>query len=336
MARPHTGRGKRIAGGLPLLLAVAALAALAGLLFALEARLAARGIPFGYGFLLDRAGFELGESLFPFQAEDPLWLAFLAGLANTLRVALPALAATLVVGVLVAIARLWPHRGLNLLGGAWVETLRNLPLLLHLLAWYVVLTEILPSASAALSLGEVVFLSKSGLSLPWPAHGLWLEFPTRGPFAITGGAALTPEYLAVFLALVTYTSAYVAETLRGALLAVPPGQGEAAAALGLTPWQSLRRVILPQALPTLLPPLANHGINLIKNSSLAVAVGYPDLVSVATTGLNQNGRALECLSIMAALYLALSLAVSLGVRHLEARSDRGAQAARASHPAQPS
>ncbi len=122
---------------------------------------------------------------------------------------------------------------------------------------------------------------------------------------------MTPEFLAVLLGLSVYTAAFVAEVVRSGIQSVASGQGEAAAALGLNHNQSMRLVMLPQALRVIIPPMTNQFLNLTKNSSLAVAIGYPDVVSIANTALNQTGRAVECIAIIMLVYLSTSLATSL-------------------------
>ncbi len=278
-----------------------------------EGELAARGIRSGFGFLLQPAGFEIGESLFDFHAGLAYWQAFLVGFANTLRVALPGLLLATVLGALIGFARLSPNFLLRALGTAYVEVFRNVPLLLQLLTWYFLLTEKLPPVADAVEFLPGFFLSKSGLAFPLPAFAVAageLAWPQRGLLNIEGGATVTPEYLAVLLGLAAYSAAYLAEIVRAGILSVPRGQVEAAAALGLTARQRLRWVVLPQALRLIVPPAGNQYLNLTKNSSLAVVVGYPDLVSVANTTLNQTGQAVECIAILIAVYLALSLATA--------------------------
>ena len=166
---------------------------------------------------------------------------------------------------------------------------------------------------------------KGGLSLPWPLRevgAFWphgFEWPEQGGFNIVGGAALSPEYLAVVGALALYTAAFVAEIVRAGIASVAPGQKLAAQALGLEPGAQLRLVVLPQALRLIVPALTNQLLSLTKNSSLAVAVGYPELVSVANTSLNSTGRAFECIAIVMAVYLLLSLAISAGMNLYNAR-----------------
>lgn len=285
----------------------------------LQANMAARGIQGGYGFLAQTAGFDIGEGLLPYDATQPYWRAFLAGLANTLKVALPGIVLATVVGTLVGIARLSRNALLRGLGTAYVEVFRNLPLLLQLLMWYLLFTEFLPAIDAAWQAGPF-FLSKGGLHFPVLAWGtLEVQYPVRGSFSIEGGGALSPEFLALLLGLGLYTAAFVAEVVRAGMLSVPRGQREAAHALGLSRRQTLRRVTLPLALRVVVPPMTNQYLNLTKNSSLAVAIGYPDLVSIANTAINQTGRAVECISIVMLVYLATSLATALLMQRVNAR-----------------
>ncbi len=134
-----------------------------------------------------------------------------------------------------------------------------------------------------------------------------LDIPEMGGFNVSGGGALTPEYMAVVCGLTFYTAAFLAEIVRGGVASVARGQTEASAALGLSRGQVLRLVLLPQALRVIIPPTTSQYLNVTKNSSLAVAIGYPDLVSIANTSLNQTGRAVECISIIMAVYLTISL-----------------------------
>jgi general L-amino acid transport system permease protein len=147
----------------------------------------------------------------------------------------------------------------------------------------------------------------------WMAGGAPSDYdlPKRGEFAIENGGSLTPEFVAVLLGLTVYTAAFVAEVVRAGIQSVAQGQSEAAAALGLSRGQEMRLVMLPQALRVIIPPLTNQYLNLTKNSSLAVAIGYPDVVSIANTAINQTGRAVECITIVMAIYLSTSLLTSL-------------------------
>ena len=306
--------------GQGLVIQIVVVALLLGLLWLLfsvtAANMRERGIHSGFDFLLQPAGFDIGEGVFAFDSGDAYWRAFLAGLANSLRVALPGILLATLLGSLVGIGRLSANLLLRGLCAAYVEIFRNIPLLLQLLVWYFLLTDLLPAASAALRLLPHVYLSKNGLSLPWPLSATTLELPQLGEAGISGGAALTPEFLALWLGLSLYSAAYVAETVRSGIQAVPAGQVQAAYALGLTRWQTLRLVQLPLALRIIIPPLTNQYLNLLKNSSLAVAIGYPDLVSIGNTTINQTGRAVECLAIVIAVYLLLSVALAALTRRL--------------------
>lgn len=274
-----------------------------------------RGIRAGFDFLHDPAGFEIGESLFDYDASQPFWRAFLVGTGNTLRVALPAILFSTLLGSLIGLGRLARHPVPRGICGGLVETLRNIPLLLQLLMCYFALTGLLPDAADALAPLPGVLLAKGGLFLPaLRCEGICsLEMPVAEGFGISGGWSLSPEFLSVLISLSLYTAVFIAEIVRGGLLSVARGQIDAARAIGLRPLQVLRHVVAPLALRTIVPPLGNQYLNLIKNSSLAVAVGYPELVSVANTSLNQTGRAFECIVIVMAVYLLLSLLTALGV-----------------------
>ena len=137
---------------------------------------------------------------------------------------------------------------------------------------------------------------------------------------VRGPSSVTPEYLTVLLGLTVYTAGYIAEVVRAGIQSVPFGQHEAAASLGLSRGQELRLVLLPQALRVIIPPITSQYLNLTKNSSLAVAVGYPDLVSISSTALNQTGRAIECIAMVMACYLTLSLLTSALMNIYNARS----------------
>jgi general L-amino acid transport system permease protein len=158
------------------------------------------------------------------------------------------------------------------------------------------------------ALGLIIGLAIVG----WFAGGApsALDIPEKTDLNVVGGGSVTPEYLTVLFGLTVYTAAYIAEVVRAGILSVAFGQHEAAAALGLSRAHETRLVLLPQALRVIIPPVTSQYLNLTKNSSLAVAVGYPDLVSIANTSLNQTGRAIECIAVIMACYLTLSLLTS--------------------------
>jgi general L-amino acid transport system permease protein len=310
------------------LVAVAAVVAVVGLFaHSVMRNMSARGIQSGFDFLLQPAGFDIGERLMSFDSTRSYGRAFTVGLLNTLRVASAAIVLTTLLGTLLGIGRFSRSVLVRGLCRAYVEFFRNTPVLLQLLMWYLLMTELLPSVADAWQLGPF-FLSKGGIGVPWPVwtdgaallHFVQFDWPHRGEFAIEGGAALTPEFMAVLLGLVIYTAAFVAEIVRAGILSVPRGQAEAAAVLGLNRSQALRLVTLPQAMRLIVPPLTNQFLNVTKNSSLAVAIGYPELVSIADTSMNQTGRAVECIAIVMVIYLGVSLLTSLAMNRYNARA----------------
>ena len=277
------------------------------------ANMRTRGIQSGFDFLFQPAGFDIGEGWLNYDSASSYWKAFLVGIVNTLRVAVPGCILATLLGTLLGIARFSGNAMLRGISRAYVEMFRNIPLLLQLLMWYLLFIEYLPLPAEALNIGKLVFLSKNGLSFPfltWDNGALRFDVPVPGEFQIDGGATLSPEYMAVLLGLVLYTSAFIAEVVRAGIASVPKGQREAGASAGLSSALVMRLVVLPQAWRLVIPPLTNQFLNLTKNSSLAVAVGYPELVSIANTSLNQSGRAVECISIIMGVYLVLSLLTS--------------------------
>ena len=279
--------------------------------------LRARGIQSGFDFLFDTAGFDIGESMVTYESTYAYWQAFVVGLLNTLRVSVLGIMICTVWGTLLGLGRVSNNALARGLCYGYTELFRNIPLLLQLFMWYVLLVEFMPDTDAPLHFNDWLFLSKGGLTMPWlmPVDGAWLwDVPVwrtvDGVGDVTGGASVTPEFLALTWGLSLYTSAFVAELVRGGITAVPRGQTEAAKSIGLSAWQTQRLVVLPQAMRVVIPPLTNQYLNLIKNSSLAVAIGYPDLVNISNTALNQTGRAVECIAIVMVVYLSLSLLTS--------------------------
>jgi general L-amino acid transport system permease protein len=340
--------------------------------FALNAKanLDALKIASGFGFLDNTAGFAVNQSLIPYNESDTYGRVFLVGLLNTLLVAGIGIVLATILGFFIGIARLSRNWLLARLAEAYVELIRNLPLLFQLLFWYLAVLGTLPGPRQSISLFGEIFLNNRGIIVPAPIAGkgagavvavfavsviaivalklwarrlqmrtgrqvplLWIslallvvpslvaliatgfpigfERPELRGFNFVGGIRLLPEFVALLVALTTYTAAFIAEVVRAGLLAVPRGQSEAAFALGLRRGLTLRLIIVPQALRVIVPPLTNQYLNLTKNSSLAVAVGYPDLFAVfAGTTLHQTGQAIEIIAITMAVYLAISLITS--------------------------
>jgi general L-amino acid transport system permease protein len=279
------------------------------------ANLEERRIASGLGFLQREAGFEIGESVFlRYSAADSYLRALFVGLTNTLAVALIGIVLATGLGTAIGLCRLSKNLLVRQLSAAYVEFVRNVPLLVQLFFWYAIITEGLPGPSDALSPLPGVFLSNRGVF--FPTFG---SVPELQGFNFTGGMAMSPEFAALLVGLVTYTAAFIAETVRAGILAVDRGQTEAAHALGLTRVQTTRRIVLPQALRVIVPPMTNQYLNLTKNSSLAVAIGYPDLVSIANTTMNQTGQAIEGVAIIMAVYLTISLSISAFMNWYNAR-----------------
>jgi general L-amino acid transport system permease protein len=311
MRRPYS----RAIGG-TLLLTALLLAAL--ILHGVDARLASRGINTGFGFLGEPAGFQIASAPFPVTPDDSYALLLLAGLANTLF----AIALALPLAVLGGAALAMLRRGSGLpaaMAGCIVEPLRNTPVLLQLFLWSGLLRVLLPSVAAAWSPLPGVFLSIRGLVLPSLP---FLSLPHRVGFGFVGGWTLSPEMVALVGGLALFHAAYLSEIFRAGFRAVPSGQRDAALALGLRPGATLRLVILPQALRLVLPPLAIQCVGLVKNSTLAIAIGYPDLASVADTTITQTGQALEGIVLVLGAFLIINLALGAVVDTLDRRYNR--------------
>jgi general L-amino acid transport system permease protein len=357
-----------------------------------RANLESQRITSGFGFLANTAGFDVSQNLIPYSGSDPYTRVFLVGLLNTLVVSIIGIFFATAIGFLVALGRLSPNWLLSRIAGAYVEGVRNLPLLFQILFWYLAVLAALPNprqsidlfgidkinnvlnyyelTTMATILKPVAFLSNRGLVIPkpvgtagfepfafavligivaslllrryarrqlfesgrmiriWPyVVGLLIglplvtslvfgapvtfEIPELKGFNFSGGSRLIPEFVALTLALSTYTAAFIAEIVRAGIQSVHRGQMEAGASLGLSRGSTLRLIVVPQALRVILPPLTNQYLNLTKNSSLAVAIGYPDLVSVfAGTTLSQTGQAIEIIAITMGVYLLISLVTS--------------------------
>ena len=262
--------------------------------------LTARGMLLSWSWLGQPAGFDLAETILPFDASLPYWRAMLAGLVNTLRVVIAGLVGATVLGTLIGTASFSSNGLLRKLARVYVEVIRNIPLLLQLIFWYFVVFLAFPNGRDALHLPGIV-LAKSGLFLGSPelVDGVW-QAPLR--FTVEFGALLT--------GLVVYTAAFIAEVVRGGVASVPRGQWEAATSLGFSPLLTLRRIVLPQAFRVIVPGLNSQYISLAKNSSLAVACGFTDLYSVSETTLNQTGRAVEVMLILLGSYLVIDLVIS--------------------------
>lgn len=333
----------------------------------------------GFGFLQHTAGFGVVQTLIPYTEESSYGRVFFVGLFNTLLVAAVGTVIAVALGFVIGIARLSGNWLVARLAAIYVETLRNIPLLLQLFFWYFAILRPLPGPRESLTLLPGVFLNNRGIVMPrveltssWAAvlialvvaiilsafirrwararqlrtgvpfpsgwagvllviglplfvallvgAPLSLEPAALGSFDFVGGWRLLPEFVALVFGLSIYTAAFIAEIVRAGIQSVNRGQTEAAHALGLSTGATLRLVVIPQALRVIIPPLTSQVLNLTKNSSLAVAIAYPDLVAVfAGTVLNQTGQAIEVIAITMAVYLVISLATSLAMNIYNAR-----------------
>ena len=340
--------------------------------------LAARHIATGFAFLGRVAGIPIGESPIAYNpAVDTYGTALIIGILNTLRVAAVGIVLATILGTLIGIGRLSSNWLLARLTAFYVETLRDIPVLLQLFFWYSVL-QAMPPPRQSWHVGQLLYLSNRGArfaELDWdPAYtwtlgglilgvaltfawsriarqrqdatgrrppvwpvglclmiglplAIWALFgapfrpdiPVLHGFNFQGGGTISPEYFALLLGLSIYTAAYIAEIVRSGIQSVPLGQWEAAGALGLRRGNILRRIVLPQALRVIIPPMTSQYLNITKNSSLAVAIGFQDIVSIAYTTLNQTGQAIEGVAIIMAVYLTISLSISLFMNWYNAR-----------------
>ena len=268
--------------------------------------LEARKIASGFAFLWREAGFEIGETgSLAYGAADSYFRALLIGLANTFRAALCGIVLATVLGTMAGLSRLSPNWLLAKIAAAYVEIVRNVPLLVQLFFWYAVISDALPAPAEALNPLPGLFLSNRGIFFPLPG-----DAPVLTGFNFTGGGTLSPEFAALLIGLTTYTAGFIAEIVRAGILSVPRDQVDAARSLGMQRRAALRFVILPQALRMMVPPMTSQYLNLTKNSSLAVAIGYPDLVSIANTTMNQTGQSIEGIAIIMAVFLTISLSIS--------------------------
>lgn len=328
------------------------------------------GLGLGFDFLRLTAGFDIGEHLIPYNRSDTYLRALEVGILNTALVSgLGILLATLI-GVIVGIARLSSNFLVQLLARAYIELLRNIPLLVLLLFLYLGVFIKLPRVREAIPLPGPILLTNRGVAIPWgiptdsfplylrylllgvilalgvgvalswyshrtgrapltllwsiailvavaalgwiilPGAPLQLDPPVVQGLRLAGGKQLSPEFMALLSGLVVYTSAFIADVVRAGIQAVSAGQVEAAKSLGLNNFETLRFIVFPQAMRVIIPPLTSQYLNLTKNSSLAVAVGYPELFHVSATIQNQSGRTVEMITIAMAIYLSISLLTS--------------------------
>lgn len=329
------------------------------------------GITTGFSFLNHPAGFDISQTLVTYSSRSTYADAFVVGLLNTLLVSFLGIFFSTILGFFLGVIRLSPNWLVSKMAETYTEVIRNIPLLLQILFWYLAILTPLPGPRAAIQVGDAFFLCNRGLQIPKPliepgflatplallmavilsisliywskkrqlrtgqhfpdysvslglvigmpfiamlATGFPLhwEVPVLSGFNFQGGITVLPELIALWLSLTLYSATFIGEYVRSGILAVDKGQREAAYALGHQPWMTYRLIIIPQAMRVVTPPLISQYLTLVKNSSLAVVIGYPDLIHVfAGTALNQSGQAVEIISITMAVYLAISLVISL-------------------------
>lgn len=333
-----------------------------------NANLERQGIATGWYFMTEPAGFDIGESLIPFDSNDSYGKALWVGVLNTLSVAAVGIVLATILGVFMGIARTSRNWLLSKTASSYVEICRNVPVVLHVIFWAAVVRH-LPSPREAFTPFEGAYLMNRGLIFPvpkadpsylwvgiafvlgivaafllgrwaqrrrertgiymstfWWGTGVivtlplitWLGFgaplvwdiPKLVGFNFKGGFAFSPEYAALLIGITVYTGAFIAEIVRSGIESVQHGQIEAARSLGLRPGFIMRYVTMPQALRVIVPPTASQYLSLTKNSSLGVLIGYPDLVNIGNTTLNQTGQAVEAIAVMMVVYLSISLTIS--------------------------
>lgn len=267
--------------------------------------LANRGITTGFGFLGRAARFPISESVLGYSPVDSFGWAISVGLGNTLLLSIVVAIMSTAFGLPLALARRSVNPLASGLAAFVVDTVRNTPLIVQLLFFYSLLIYALPGPHDALTPLPGVLLTNRGLYLPW-----FDGFPRVGHFNVEGGIALSPEFTAIIVGLTVYSTTFAAEIIRSGIEAVPTGQWEAARALGLSERRLFRLVVLPQALRVIIPPMTSQYVNIIKNSTLALVVGYPDVSFVIATTINQTGQAIEGVAILIAIFLAISFATS--------------------------
>ena len=273
----------------------------------------ALGLSAGYGFLHSEAGFEITQSLIAFTPASTYLDAIVVATLNTLLVVALASVLSTLIGLCIAFGRLAPGGLVRGAASAYVEVFRNIPLLLQILFWYASALALLPAVADSIELGPAL-LNNRGLFLPslQIAPTIALSRPRVDGFDVSGGVAILPELMALTLGLSIYNSTFLAEIFRAGILSVPRGQIEAAATVGLSGTRAAFLIVLPQALRVALPAAGGQYQTLAKASSLAAAIGYPDIMQiVGGTVASQTSQALEAMVLVILLYAAINLFIAL-------------------------
>ena len=353
----------------------------AAILFGLVAYLVTRALDqdMSFRFLTKAAGFGIGDQfLTHVRGTDPQWLVFLAGIANTIRVAFFAIMLATSLGIVIGVARLSNNWLVSRIALVYVEAIRNTPLLVFVVFWYTAVVLRLPRISDGLDLFGLAYFSNRALAFAslTPRDGaglfgllalaaivggsalgyvlaghdrargssthpvLWAlavamggtvvaffatglplrpDLPEAGRFAYTGGLQLSPEFAGLLLGVGLYRAAFVGEVVRGGLQAVPKGQREASAALGLSGWQSLTQIVLPQTLRLIIPSMVGQSQVLVKATAIAVAIAYPDMLSIGRTIISNAGEAEAMFIVIMASYLIINLLLAFALGRLRRR-----------------
>ena len=332
--------------------------------------LAALGKDINFSFLWQPASYDINQHLIEYDSRSSHFSATVVGLINTVLIAIAGIILATILGFVLGVMRLSNNWLTQKIAYVYIEFVRNVPVLIHILLVHGIMVNTLPRPKQSINFGDTFFLNNRGFQMPSPdfqpmfwvvagvfvaaiAFAFWFsryakkvqdetgrhypvvrinliaivvvpfvvyfllgspinwEIPALKGFNFKGGMVVRPEFIALWLALSLYTAAFIGEIVRSGIVAVNRGQTEAAHALGISPGRTLNLVIIPQALRVIVPPLTSQYLNLTKNSSLAIAIGYMDVVAtIGGISLNQTGREMECMMIVMAIYLTLSLIIS--------------------------
>lgn len=277
-----------------------------------------------FGFFFQPAGFDISHAPFAFAASDSFARAFAVGLSNTLIMAVIAGLGALVLGIFVGVGTVIGNAFGKMALNGFIGLMRNLPKLLILLAIYIVFIQNMPVPREPWNPLPGVFLTNRGLSLPSFDFSTGVfEWPVMSRFGLSDGLLVPTQFVVLCLALVVYHGAQIGEIVRGGLQSIGSGQWEGATALGLSTRLKLKLVILPQVYRQILPSLISQFINLLKNTSIGLAVGFADLMAVASTTINQAFKPIEVMTTVMLLYLGIGLMLSVCLNMLNERIRRG-------------
>ena len=243
---------------------------------------------FDFSWLLKPSSFALAEHALPYSPSDSYAWALLIGWLNSLKVIFISLFLSTILGIIIGLSRTGKNTILNIISSFYITIIRQTPLLLQLMFWYFV--GFLGLKNNFLYFSNLFKINNQGI-----------EF---------FGLSFTSEFSALIIGLSVFTSAFIGEVIRGGIISVPKGQWESFRSLGISESNGLIRVIIPQALPAIIPGLTNQFLNLAKNSTLAIAIGYSDIYAINDTIINQTGRAIECFIILLFTFLILNLLIT--------------------------